>query len=115
MARRSKADAGERNTAFLGVHLTPSEKADVLGRAAAIGCGVSEYARIILLSELKRPAPSARDPRAIRQLAVAIKKVGTNINQLAHVANAINEIPSERVLREVSAQIVEALEKVQAL
>lgn len=115
MARRRKDDAAERRTAFLGVQLTPSEKAELVRRAELVSRNVSDYARIVLLSEHKAPAPSTRDSGAIRQLAVAITRVGTNINQLAHVANAINEIPSERVLREVSAQIVEALEKVMAL
>ena len=112
MARRRKEDAAERNTAFLGVHMTPSEKAELLQRAESIGCSVSEFARIVLLSDLKKPAPSERDPRAIRELASAITKVGTNINQLAHVANAMNEVPSERVLREVSVQIMAAIAKV---
>ena len=115
MARRRKEDADERRTAFLGFQLTPTEKAEVVRRAEMVGRHVSDYARIVLLSDHKAPGPSAHDPHAIRELAVAIRKVGTNLNQLAHVANATNEIPSERVLREVTAHIIEALQKVIAL
>jgi hypothetical protein len=112
MARRSKGDARERYTASVGVQLTPTEKAEICNRAATTGRKVSDYCRIVLLSEHKAPAPSARDPEALRGLVVALNRIGNNVNQLAHVANAINEVPSERVLREVAAQIAEALEKV---
>ena len=118
MARRRKEDDTERRTQRLGVPLTPTEQAELRNRAAKVfgdDPNVSEYARLILLSDCKSPPPSSRDPRLISQLVVALNRLGNNINQLAHVANAIHEIPSERVLREVSAQIVEALEKVIAL
>ena len=56
-------------------------------RAASVGMTLSEFARIVLLSDLKAPAPSARDPQAIRALAVEITRVGNNVNQLAKIAN----------------------------
>ena len=113
MARRKKEDASERRSAFLGLQLTPSEKAELVGRAADVGLSVSDFARMALfLDGWKNPPPNVRSPRVLRELTVAIKKLGTNVNQLAHVANAINEIPSERVLREIAAQIDEVLQKV---
>jgi hypothetical protein len=118
MARRQKHDVSERRTAALNVQLTPTERAELNSRAVKVlgdKPNLSEYARMVLLSETKNPPPSARDQRALRQLRVELIRVGTNLNQLAHVANANNAIPSERVLRDVARQIIEALEKVQAL
>ena len=114
MARRKKEDEAERRSAFLGLHLTPSEKAELLGRAADVGLSVSDFARMVLFldggrTRAERPQP----PRPYGSFR-AIKMLGTNINQLAHVANATNEIPSERVLREIAAQIDEVLQKVLA-
>ena len=114
MARRSKADAGERRTSFLGVQLTPTERAILEQRAATTGLSLSEFARIVLLSDLKAPAPSARDPQAIRALAVEITRVGNNVNQLAKIANETRALPHERQLREVATLIKATLEKVTA-
>ena len=112
MARRSKEDGGERYTAFLGVHLTPSQYALVEQRAQTAGLSVSEFARIVLLSDLKAPAPPARDPQALRELAAQISHVGNNVNQLAKIANETRAVPHERHLREVAAVIKATLEKV---
>ena len=114
MARRSKEDAGERRTSFLGVHLTPTERAILEQRAQTTGLSLSEFARIVLLSDLKAPAPSARDPQAIRALAVEITRVGNNVNQLAKIANETRALPHERQLREVATLIKATLEKVTA-
>ena len=69
----------------------------------------------MLLSDLKAPAPSQRDPRALRALAVEISRVGNNLNQLAHHANAHNALPVERALAEATARIIASLDKVLAL
>lgn len=114
MARRSKEDGGERHTAFVGVHLTPSQHAELERRAALAGRSVSEFARIVLLSDLKSPAPAARDPAALRTLAVEITRVGTNVNQMAKIANETRSLPHERQLREVASLIKATLEKVTA-
>lgn len=115
MARRQKTDAGERRTAAIKVQLTPSERAELDARAAVTGRSLSDFVRIVLLSDLKAPAPSARDPQAIRALTVEITRVGTNLNQLAHIANERRALPREKELQEVSRRIVTALEKVMAL
>lgn len=115
MARRQKEDASERLTEFFGFQLTPSQKAELERRAKATGTSPSEFARIVLLSDLKAPAPSTRDPAAIRALTVEISRVGNNVNQLAHIANERRAVPEERTLKEVAARIVAALDKVMAL
>ena len=57
------------------------------------------------------PARSARPSR----LAVEISRVGNNLNQLAHHANAHNTLPAERALTEATARIIASLDKVLAL
>ena len=115
MARREKADAGERLTAIATVHLTPSEYAELKIRADKLGLSRSAFARLIVLSDEKAPAPNARDPATIRALAVEISRVGNNVNQLAHVANERRAFPLEKQLKDVSSRIIAALDKVMAI
>ena len=60
MARRSKEDASERRTEGLRLQLTPTERAILEQRAQTAGLLLSEFARVVLLSDLKAPAPPAR-------------------------------------------------------
>lgn len=115
MARRRKEDASDRRTAYVSFFVTPVERAELDGRAAAVGRSRSEFLRIVALSDLKKPAPSARSPEAIRALALEITRVGTNLNQLAHIANERRELPRKAELEAVSARIVATLEKVMEL
>ena len=115
MARRTKEDAGERRTAIAAIHLTPSEYAELKIRADKLGMSRSAFARLIILSDEKAPAPSARDPATLRALAVEISRVGNNINQLAHVANERRALPLEKQLMDISERIIAALDKVMAL
>jgi hypothetical protein len=117
MARRQKQDAGERRTAALRLQLTPSERAELDARAASTGRSLSDFARLVLLSDLKKPAPSARDPAALRALAVGISRLGNNHNQISKHANERKALPPEldAVLLAVSQRIIAALEKVMEL
>ncbi len=115
MARIRKDSTQERRTAFLGVQLTPAERAKLDARAAHYGLSLSDYVRLLLLSDERQPAPAPRDSAAIRALTVEIVRVGTNLNQLAHIANERRELPRRAQLEAVSAQIVTTLEKVMAL
>jgi hypothetical protein len=115
MARRKKQDEAERLTAYFGFQVTPAQKTEIEKRAKATGMSPSKFARIVLLSDLKAPAPSARDPEAIRALMVEISRVGNNVNQLAHVANERRALPLETQLKEISNRIIAALDKVMAL
>jgi hypothetical protein len=115
MARKRKDDAAERRSAYLGVQLTPAERAKLDERAAYYGLMLSDYARLMLLSDEHQPAPSARDSAAITSLSVEIRRVGTNLNQLAHIANERRELPRKAALDGLSAEIVETLKKVRAL
>jgi hypothetical protein len=117
MARRTKEDAGERRTAFAAIHLTPSEYAELKARADALGESVSEFARATVLSDVKKPAPNARDPRSIKALAAEISRVGNNHNQITKHANERKALPPEldAALLAVSQRIIAALEKVMEL
>ncbi len=115
MARRKRQDEAERLTEFFGFQVTPTQKAELEKRAATTGLTPSEFARIVLLSDLKAPAPSARDPATLRALAVEISRIGNNVNQLAHVANERGVLPTEKQLKEVASRIMAALDKVMAL
>lgn len=115
MARRKADDSSERRTSGLCIQMTPSEKAELQLRAATTGRTVSDFARLVLLSDAKKPAPTPRSPQAIRELAGEISRVGNNINQLARYANEARHLPTERALQEAAAKIIAALEKVAAL
>ncbi len=117
MARRTKEDAGERRTALAAIHLTPSEYAELKTRADALDKSVSDFARMTVLSDVKKPAPNARDPRSIKALAAEIARVGNNHNQIAKHANERKDLPPEldATLLAVSREIIAALEKVMQL
>lgn len=117
MARRKKQDEAERFTEFYGFQCTPSWKAELERRAQANGRSPSEFGRLVLLSDEKAPAPTARDPAAIRELRAEIRRLGNNYNQIARHANERKNLPPEldAVLKGVSQLIMAALEKVRAL
>ncbi len=108
-------DRGERRTAFVGFQVTPAERAELERRAAKAGRSLSDFARIVLLSDLKDPAPAERDPEALRALAFQLSKIGTNLNQLAKVANERRALPREAEFRSVADQVVQTLDRVLAL
>jgi hypothetical protein len=115
MARLPKQDEAPRRTAFLGVHLTPAERAKIERRAASAGLRVSEWQRRVMLSDRAEPAPAASDPKAVQALRAAIIHLGNNWNQLTARANVTGHLPSQKVLQEVGAAIIAALRKVREL
>ncbi len=118
MARPKKEDQSELRDHHVGIQLTKREKDELRHRASMVfglTPNVSEYCRLILLDDWKSPAPNARSPEAIRELAVAISRVGTNVNQLAKIANESRSVPAERMLKEVSEQLAAVLQRVMDL
>ena len=105
----------ERRTAFLGVHLTPTERHALEARAASYGLSLSDFTREVLLSPNfapPAPRPSALDFQAIRALAAQFGRLGNNINQLAHWANEHGVLPAQRTLEEMAQILRLCAEKV---
>ena len=112
VAAREELRRQSLRTAHIGIQLTTAERAEIERRAKATGNTLSDFARIVLLSDLKAPAPPARDSEAINALAFQLSKIGTNLNQLAKVANETRALPREAELKAVTDKIVAALDKV---
>lgn len=115
MARRQAHDASERRTQFVGFQVTPTERADLAERAARTGETLSELCRRLMVAEAGREPRAARDVKAIRELSLALVRIGTNVNQIAYRANEARRVPEESYLREMGERIIAALEKVSAL
>jgi hypothetical protein len=111
MARLKTGDSGARRTAFVGANLTPLERAEVERRAESTALCLSEFVRRSLLSKRPDAALSARLSNDVaRKLAVELARVGTNLNQLAHHANATGAMPAGDALHATLREIVKATE-----
>jgi hypothetical protein len=115
MARPRKIATDELQTAHVGFQITPAKRTELKARAAANGRHLSDYCRIVLLSDPNAPAPSARDWKIIRALLAELARNGNNLNQLAHIANECHDMPSAKALAEVIERLIAVMEKVRAL
>jgi hypothetical protein len=68
---------------------------------------LSDFARTVLLSELKEPPTPRTDPAAVRALVFELSKVGTNLNQLARRANEAAKIGGDKELAALMAMETE--------
>ena len=110
MARRRAADPEPRRTARLSVQLTPPERAELDARAEAHGVALSDYVRAVIFS---RALPGdGRDPKALRELAAEVARVGNNLNQMALRANTAGQIRSEAALRASLDELAGVMAKV---
>jgi hypothetical protein len=107
--------ARKQLSVLLSVRFTKAEKETIERRAKKLGIRLSDFVRIVLLSDLKEPAPPAHDPAVIRELAWQLSKIGTNLNQMALVANKERILPRIAEFEAASAQIAGAIERVLAL
>ncbi len=113
--RRAAEREAKRRKAFIGAFVTEAEKATVAGRATSYGMKQSDYIRTVLLSGLKEPPPARTDAAAIRALSFQLSKIGTNLNQLAKVANETHRLDFDVELRSLAAQVSGALVQVTEL
>ena len=86
---RSGSEKRQRG-APLSVRLLPEERAAVEENATAVGLSLASYARACMLV---KPGPRAKrrapvDAVALARATAALNKVGSNLNQIAHVLNA---------------------------
>jgi hypothetical protein len=118
MARYSAAnDTGERRTAGLTLHLTPTEREQLGAAARQEGACVGDYVRQLCLrrgGEGLVVAGTRRNPDA-KALADELRAIGINLNQLTHVANAVGDVRRVGMLEEILDQLMNALSRVIAL
>ena len=91
MARYDRGFDGERRTAFLGIQLTPTERAELEAAAQEVGARVSTFARELLLR--RGPAVVAgtrRNPEAAG-LMRELNAIGNLLNQIARHLNSTGE------------------------
>ncbi len=94
MARYARNDASERRTAFLGIQLSPSERAELDAAAKQQGATPSGYARELLFRRSAAVvAATRRNPEAAALLR-ELSAIGNNLNQLARFANTDRRLPA---------------------
>lgn len=103
---------GKRLTSGLCVQFRPDDKAEIVKRAKASGNTLSDFVRIVLLSDLKAPPPPAFDFAKMEDLAFQLSKIGTNFNQMAKVANERRELPREAELKAMAARIFATIDSI---
>jgi hypothetical protein len=93
MARPKKAPE-ERRDDQLGLRLTTAERVEIEQHAAALGISPAEFARRRSLG-YRLPAASVAEQRHTARLAVALLRIGVNLNQIAHHMNAGRGAPPD--------------------
>lgn len=87
--RRSGSEKRQRG-APVSVRLSDEERAEVKRRATAAGLSVGSYLRLAGLDAAgirARRAPTV-NAELLAQAVAALNKVGSNLNQIAHILNA---------------------------
>jgi len=92
----------DHRTRAMLVRFTPAEIEAVRERARACGRPVARYAREVLLGATPRARRNTSADEALRQLA----RIGNNLNQLAHIANATERLPIEAKVDTVLAELM---------
>ena len=112
MARLPANYSGERRSAHFGFQLTPGEREELKRRAKAQGVLLADYIR--KRCGLDAPATPAAHihPRDVAALMAELGRIGNNLNQLAHHANAERRLPEESLLREVLTELKAALNRI---
>jgi hypothetical protein len=114
MARWRRDYEGERRTERVTVQLTPSERATAEQRAArAQRRLLSDYFRRCALDG---PEPvSAVDSDALHRIEAELRRVGCNLNQVAHHVNATGNLRSQAELDRCISELKIAFARVIAL
>jgi hypothetical protein len=92
----------DRRTRAMLVRFTPTEFEAVRAHARACGLTMARYARETACGAVPRARRTATTDEALRQLV----RIGNNLNQLAHVANARDQLPIEARLDAVLAELM---------
>lgn len=89
--------------------MTPTEQTYLRVMAAKEGTTISKYVRSVAL--LHVPAePKIRHDDAVNILH-ELHKIGGNLNQLAHVANATGAVPTAQAIDDLKRQVAQVWEQ----
>jgi hypothetical protein len=111
MARLKSSEQRERRTAFMGANVTPGEREEARRRAASMGRRLSDFLRLVALSDRVSETMRPRlPPEVAHMLAYELSKIGTNLNQLSYHANATGAMPDRVALDATLNEIVKATE-----
>jgi hypothetical protein len=103
-----------KRTKALHVQLNADERTVIEERARSYGRRLSDFARIVLLSDLKEPLPPVLDPVTGLALIYQLQKIGGNLNQLMKYANERSAAPEAAAVREVIGQLKATLSRIVA-
>ncbi|RDV11880.1 plasmid mobilization relaxosome protein MobC [Pontibacter diazotrophicus] len=111
---RPKLSAGERRDFMLRIRLTEQERKDLAELASEAGYNdVSVYARNKLFAPAHTPIHNPKQLfRAIDKTGAALKRVGTNINQIARYVHYLekNNMVEGKVIAEYNQHFQEFLQ-----
>jgi len=99
-----------KRTENVRIRLTPDERAAVVAAGAALGLGLSSFARMaVVKASGRKPAkPPRRKPdehqRALAQWTAELARVGNNLNQAARALNK-GHSPELSVLATIRAEL----------
>jgi hypothetical protein len=117
MARYRATFDGERRTAGVTVHFTPTEREQLAERATRAGAAMGEYVRELCLRRRRGSgvvAGTQRNPDA-KLLADHLCAIGNNLNQLTRVANQTGELRHQEEIDLVMREMKVAMARVIAL
>lgn len=85
--------------AFITVRCTPAEKAIAVDNAANLGLSLGDYVRSVAMGQkpLYVVRRSSAKAEAILLLKAELGKIGSNINQVAKVANSTGTVESYKI------------------
>jgi hypothetical protein len=115
MGRQKRGDMRERRIFRLRVKLTATEQLAIADVAAAHRVTISRYVRELVLAKTAAAiAVTKRNPEA-HALTMELHRIGNNLNQLAHQANAVGDIRFPGRLDEALEDYKRAVARVMAL
>jgi hypothetical protein len=92
----------------VAVRLLPAEKEALDAAAERLGRSASSYLRMVALGNAGLRSvrrPPVEKAELVRLLA-AVGKIGSNVNQLAHIANSTGRIPEQEQIAATRAEVM---------
>lgn len=116
MPEKKQEPAGNKGRKILSISLRPAEYVALLVAARRDGCQVSAFTRRVTLAYVSGcgHAPEVL-LHQLRSLSVDIRRIGNNVNQLAHLANQKKIALSFGKPVDYSAELKTALEQLRLL